>query len=186
MKRLRTILLSSTLILSLMPTSVFASAPTKEDIEYLGKGKVEVEFRQDVEYKNVKVSVKDSSGKTYRTTITKRDDDDIKFLVKNYKTAKTYHFTISGVRKEGTSSYGKVKGSFKIPSNTGNISASKAKSIALKHAGLTASKVHDLEVERENKNGKSYYEVNFETATKEYEYHISLKGKILFVEVERD
>lgn len=186
MKRLRTILLTSTLAIGLMPTSIFASAPTKEDIEYLGKGKVEVEFHQDVEYKNVKVSVKDSSGKTYRTTITKRDDDDIKFLVKNYKTAKTYHFTISGVRKMGTSSYGKVKGSFKIPSSAGNISSSKAKSIALKDAGLTASKVHDLDVEKENKNGKSYYEVSFETSTKEYEYHISLKGRILSKQVERD
>lgn len=183
-KRLRgisiTVILA--LLISVFPLQAIAAAPVKEDVEYLGKGKVEVEFHGDIQYKNPKVTVKDSNGKTYTAKIYHKCDDDIKFQVANYKTGKKYSFTISGLRQYGTSNYGKVTGTFKIPSAGSTITSSKAADIALKDAGLTRSKVYDLDIEKEG----SYYEVSFETAYYEYEYHISLKGKILSKEKERD
>ena len=43
-----------------------AEAPTVDSVEYKGSGKVEVEFYEDVSYKNTRVTVKDSSGRNYR------------------------------------------------------------------------------------------------------------------------
>lgn len=165
----------------------FATAPKKEEVKYLGSGCVEVEFYSDINYKKPTVTVKDSSGKKYTATIYKKGDDEIKFKVKNYKAGKTYKYTISGIKKVGTKTYGKVNGSFKIKAATsGNITAAKAKQIALNNAKLKASQVRDLDVEKEKKRGTTFYEVSFETKKYEYEYHISLKGKILYKEVERD
>ena len=46
--------LALAMILSLS-VNVFAAAPVIEDVEYEGRGLVEVEFKKDVRYKNVKV-----------------------------------------------------------------------------------------------------------------------------------
>ena len=48
------------------------------------------------------------------------------------------------------------------------------------------SQVRDLEVEKESEDGVTFYEVTFESGDYEYEYEISLKGKILWKEKERD
>lgn len=157
-----------------------------EKVKYLGKGKVEVEFRNDVDYKNVKVTVKDTSGKTYKTSVYKKDDDELRFKVKSYKTGKTYKFTITGVKKEGAKTYGKATGSFKIKKAATSITAAQAKAIALKDAGLTAAQVRDLEVEKDRDNGVTKYEVSFEAGGYDYDYDISLTGKILKKEKERD
>ena len=165
----------------------FAAAPYVDEVNYLGKGKVEVDFDEDAQYKDVKITVKDTSGKKYTAKIYKKTDDELRFKVENYKNGKTYKFTISGVREEHTSKYGKVTGKFKVPkSSSKNISASKAKSIALKDAKLKESEVYDLDVEKEREGGKTFYEVTFEAKGHDYEYDISLKGKILFKDVERD
>ena len=83
--------------------------------------------------------------------------------------------------------YGKVSGTFRInAASSGNITAAKAKEIALKDAGLKKSQVYDLEADKEKERGTTFYEVSFETKNYEYEYDISLKGKILKKEVERD
>lgn len=76
---------------------------------------MEVEFRKDVQYKSAKVTVKDSSGKTYTARITEKDEDDLTFKVSNIAAGKTYTYTISGVRAGRSGSYGKVTGTFKTP-----------------------------------------------------------------------
>lgn len=173
------------LVLSLTSAPAFASAPKTERVKYLGSGKVEVEFYQDVQYKQAKVTVKDSSGNTYSASIYDRDDDELKFKIKNYKKGKTYKFTISGIRQEYTSKYGKVTGSVKCPKDQGkNITAKQARDIALKDAGLKLSGVYDLEVEKERDDGVVKYEVSFKTKKWEYDYEISLKGAILHREKE--
>ena len=73
-----------------------ASAPKIEEIDYDGGGKVEVEF--------------------YRARIIKRDDDDIKFQINNYKKGMKYRFTIRGIAQRGSSNYTSVSGKVKIPS----------------------------------------------------------------------
>lgn len=94
------------------------AAPKVKKAEYEGKGRVEVDFKSKVKYKNVKVTVKDNKGATYSTTINEKDNDDLTFTIKNFKTGRTYTYTISGVKKNNESSYGKVTGKVTIPTPT--------------------------------------------------------------------
>lgn len=94
------------------------AAPKVKKAEYEGKGRVEVDFNSMVKYKNVKVTVKDNKGATYSTTINEKDNDDLTFTIKNFKTGRTYTYTISGVKKNNESSYGKVTGKVTIPTPT--------------------------------------------------------------------
>lgn len=113
------VVLSLSLVMSMcVVTSFGASSPPKiEKVSYEGGGKVDVDFYGKVNYKSPKVTVKDSSGKKYSATIVERDDDDLDFKVKNYKKGKKYKFSISGIKRAGTSGYTKVKGTFKIKSS---------------------------------------------------------------------
>lgn len=97
---------------SIMP--VFASAPT-HSAKYDGKGIVDIDFFQKVQYKNLKITVKDSSGKAYKAIVTDIDNNDIEFKIRNYKAGKKYTYKISGVRTRGTKKYGTVKGKVSIP-----------------------------------------------------------------------
>lgn len=94
------------------------AAPKVKKAEYEGKGRVEVDFNSKVKYKNVKVTVKDNKGATYSTKINEKDNDDLTFTIKNFKTGRTYTYTISGVKKNNESSYGKVTGKVTIPTPT--------------------------------------------------------------------
>lgn len=175
--------------MSFQMTPVMASAPSKEEVKYEGNGVVEVEFYGDVEWKNPKVTVKDTSGKSYKTSIIKYDDDEIDFKIKKYKKNKKYKFKISKVRKVGTTKYGTVKGSVKIPSDKGGISKAKAKDIALDNAvskyNIKRSTVNDYSIEKDYYKGKAIWEIEFDAKKKsggwfEYDYKISKSsGKIL-------
>jgi len=94
------------------------AAPKVKKAEYEGKGRVEVDFNSKVKYKNVKVTVKDNKGAAYSTKINEKDNDDLAFTIKNFKTGRTYTYTISGVKKNNESSYGKVTGKVTIPTPT--------------------------------------------------------------------
>ena len=173
-----------------------AKAPAKEEVKYNGEGKVEVEFVGDVQWKNAKVTVKDTSGKKYGVKITKKDDDEIKFTVKKYKYGKKYKFWIKGVREFDSGSYGTVKGSFKIPKKSTTISKAKAKSIAINNAVKTykikRNTVRDYDIEKDTFHGKAVWEVSFDAKKKsgawcEYEYKINRSsGKILYKEQDYD
>lgn len=91
------------------------AAPKVKEAEYEGNGRVEVEFGSKVNYKNVKVTVKDGSGKSYTTKIVEKDSDDLTFVIKNFAKGKTYTYTISGIKKRSEKSYGSLKGTVKIP-----------------------------------------------------------------------
>ena len=123
MKILKTNLLTVLFIVMtvLCTATVFATpctvgaAPDIKKIDYEGKGRIDIDFAQAVQYKNVKVTVKDANGKKYKLKINGRDSDDINFSISGYKAGKKYKFTISGIRVKGETKYGSVKGSFKIP-----------------------------------------------------------------------
>lgn len=100
--------------------SAFASAKVRK-VEYEGNGKVDVDFKGYVQYKNVKVIVKDTSGKKYTAKVTDKDRDDLNFKVTGVKSGKKYTFTIKGIRKKGETKYGSVKGSFRIPKKSHGI-----------------------------------------------------------------
>ena len=72
-------------------------------------------------------------------------------------------------------------------SSSKNIGRTKAKDIALKHAGLKASQVRDLEVELDKEGGKTHYDVDFEYNGYDYDYEIdAVSGKILKSRKEKD
>ena len=68
----------------------------------------------------------------------------------------------------------------KQPAKTEGITKADAKSIALKHAGLTADKIRDYDIEKDMEGGVLYYEIDFESGGYEYDYLIRVEdGKIL-------
>ena len=73
------------------------------------------------------------------------------------------------------------------PAASGDIGHAKAKSIALNHAGVSASKAYDMEIELDNEDGTLVYEVEFKFGGMEYSYEINAAtGAILKHEAELD
>ena len=157
MKRLFALLLAAALLLSAVPA--FAASASIRKVEYEGSGKVEVEFKKDVQYKSAKVKVTDSDGKSYTAKISDKDEDDLTFKVSSIAAGKTYKFTISGVRAGRSGSYGSVSGSFKTPS---------AKKVSIRSLDYDREdreleiefncdvQYKSLKVEVQDANGKSY------------------------------
>ena len=86
----------------------------------------------------------------------------------------------------GSGSSGGQTGSGSGTSST-DIGAEKAKSIALNHAGVSASQTTELKVERDTDDGVLEYEVEFKAGGKEYEYTIhGGTGQILKYESDWD
>ena len=68
-----------------------------------------------------------------------------------------------------------------------DIGAEKAKSIALNHAGVSASQTYEMKVEQDWDAGVLEYEVEFKAGGVEYEYTIhGGTGQILKYESDRD
>lgn len=112
----------------LFPTAAWAA--TKASIQkttYDGNGIVEIDFSRDVQYKNPKVTVKDSSGRTYKTSIRDKDEDDLEFSIKGFAKGKTYSYTISGIKGCGDSKYGNMSGKVSIPGASAKACIAKAK-----------------------------------------------------------
>ena len=73
--------------------------------------------------------------------------------------------------------------SSKVTSSSSNISASQAKEIALKDAGLKASQIYDYEIELDRDRGTLHYDVSFEYNGRDYDYEINAAtGKIISVD----
>ena len=181
------LVLAMMLTVGATPTFAASAAPKVEDVDYKGKGVVEVEFFGKVKYKNAKVTLKDNKGKKYKARILERDNDDIKFKIKNYKKGRTYKITITGVKKRGAAKYTKVKTKVSIKKTGKHITAAKAKAIALKNAGLKASQVYGMHVEKDYDDGRYVYEVEFNRGNYEYSYEIhATTGKILDKEIDYD
>jgi uncharacterized membrane protein YkoI len=175
--------------LLVMPVS--AAAPQKKGIKYEGYGKVELEFRSNVQWKNAKVTVKDSTGKAYSVKILNKDNDEIEFKILQFKQGQKYTCTVSGVRQGRSGSYGKVSGSVTIP--TTKVSESKAVSIALNDAvkkykiKKADAKGIDLDISRYR--GKKVFEIEFRAKKNgrmyEFEYKVDpTTGKILKREID--
>lgn len=175
--------------LLVMPVS--AAAPQKKSIKYEGYGKVELEFRSKVQWKNAKVTVKDSTGKAYSVKILNKDNDEIEFKILQFKQGQKYTCTVSGVRQGRSGSYGKVSGSVTIP--TTKVSESKAVSIALNDAvkkykiKKADAKGIDLDISRYR--GKKVFEIEFRAKENgrmyEFEYKVDpATGKILKREID--
>lgn len=113
-RRIIAALIALSAILPAAQPALAASASIKKT-EYEGAGRVEIDFRKDVQYKNLKLTVKDSSGKTYAAKVLEKDEDDLTFQVQNVQPGKKYSYTLSGVRAGRSGKYGKVSGKFSVP-----------------------------------------------------------------------
>ena len=142
MKKWIALLLTTAALLAAALPAFAASASIKKT-EYEGSGYVDVDFKSRVQYNNVKVTVRDSSGKTYKANITEKDSDDLTFKAVGISSGKTYTYTISGVRTGGSGSYGSVSGTFKTP---GSSSGSTAKKLSIKSLDYDAGD-RELEIE---------------------------------------
>lgn len=114
--RIRNMVCGAAVALGVMAAAVPAlAAPVISNAEYEGRGRVEVDFLNDVSYNNVNVEVRDSAGTVYSAVINERDDDDLTFTIENFKSDSTYSYTISGIREYGENSFGQVSGEVVIP-----------------------------------------------------------------------
>lgn len=77
---------------------------------------IELEFSGTVKRKaSSKVTVKDTSGKSYKTSIHDYDSNDLSLDVAGLKAGKTYTVTITNIKKSSASSYGTLSVKFTVP-----------------------------------------------------------------------
>lgn len=114
--------------------------------------------------------VKTLTATSYTATVSKSGGD--KFRVRAY------------VKFDGKGYFGDASDT--VVSGVKTISYSKAKSVALKNAGVSSADIFNYEAEYD-KEGKYYvYEIEFETKKYEYEYTINAEtGKVISKDVER-
>lgn len=152
----------------------------------------------------ISISLKDAGFKEADVTglhaELERDDGITIYDVDFYKDGKEYDYEIlaetgeilSPVKKPASTGNSSSGSSSSGSSSSGssaskNITKDEAISKALSHAGLKKSQVSRLRAELDRDDGKTVYEVDFETAEWEYEYEINAKtGKILKAEKDRN
>ncbi len=125
-------LLAAAMFFGAAPIPAEAKAPKVESVEFETGKRIDVDFKGKVQYNKVTVKVKDTSGKSYKTVITEKDNDSITVKVPTIKTGKDYRITVSGIRRKGTGAYGKVTAPLRI-------------------AGKNEVLVEDLEYDRSDK-----------------------------------
>lgn len=83
-----------------------ASTNLVKEVEFDNEDdEVSFDFRNNVTYNNVKVSITNNKGtKTYKTTIIEKDNDELSVRVKGLTEGKTYKYTISGVTEKASGS----------------------------------------------------------------------------------
>ena len=151
--------------------SISFAAVSAKSITYKGSGTVVVSYRSKVSYDDVSVSVKDNAGKSYNTSIKKKSDSSITFLIKSYKTGMTYNVSVSGV------SGGTVSGSFKIYSKSKAISIAKAN--AKKLSKIKTFK--NVKGKSSTYRGLSVWKVTFQANDRSYTYMVAQQtGKIIY------
>ena len=125
-------LFAAAILFGASPIQAEAKAPKVESVEFETGKKIDVDFTGKVQYKNVKVTVKDKAGNSYKTVDMDKGKDSITVRVPSIKAGKDYKVTVSGVRKKGTGAYGKVTAPLRI-------------------AGKNEVLVEDLEYDRSDK-----------------------------------
>ena len=116
---------------------------------------------------------------------------EVEFMANNtryeYKIALTSATVLESYGGSGSSGQSTGQSGSGSSTSSTDIGAEKAKSIALNHAGVSASQTTELKVERDTDDGVLEYEVEFKAGGKEYEYTIhGGTGQILKYESDWD
>lgn len=156
MKKLIAVLLVALLVASV---PVFAAQNDNIRVQYDGYGRVEVDFRKNVRYNEVKVEVKDSSGASVPAAVLDLDEDDLDFVVESLVPGEVYSFTITGVNYLLSGDAVPAEGSFRVPAE-GEITVKKVdydrddRELEVEFAGKV--EYEELQVIVEDANGKAY------------------------------
>lgn len=112
MKKLITIAIAAAMLLAL---PALAAVPEVFRAEYEGNGRVEIDFRNDVDYQNLEVTVTGPLGAPQNVTILELDDDELTFSIADILPETTYSYTVTGVREGRSGDYGSITGEFATP-----------------------------------------------------------------------
>lgn len=69
---------------------------------------------------------------------------------------------------------------------SGDIGLEEARRLAFSHAGISESQAHDIKAETDYDDGRKEYEIEFKYAGYEYDYVLSVDGKIISYDRDRD
>ena len=123
----------------------------------------------------------DESPAHYEVEITGRNGEEIEYKIDAYSGA------VIAVKREMADDDEASEGQPTKPGTVQDIGHSKAKSIALNHAGVDANTVYDMNIKMDAENGAIIYEVEFKSGNIEYDYEIdAATGAILKHEAEVD
>lgn len=112
MKKLITIAIAAAMLAAL---PALAAAPEVFRAEYEGFGRVEIDFRNDVDYRDLSVEVTDPQGIAQSVTILEMDDDDLTFSIDNILPETVYTYTVSGIREGRDGEFGSITGEIVTP-----------------------------------------------------------------------
>ena len=133
------------------------------------------DLADEIRYSEVDAEL-DESPAQYEVEITGQKGEEIEYKID------AYTGTILESKRET-----EEKTSAAQPTSSGDIGHAKAKSIALNHAGVSESKVYDMEIELDEEDGTLVYEVEFKSGGMEYSYEINAAtGAIVKQEAEPD
>lgn len=167
------ILLAMALLASTVPAAL-ADAAKKEVI---GTASAKTKALKDADLKESKV--------TFTKTKLKKEDGVRYYDIEFYTSSAEYEYEVHAYTgKILEKDVEKVK---KTTNKKSYIGVKKAKEIALKDAGLTASKVEFIKAKLDKEDKKRVYEVEFYQGNTEYDYTIdAYTGKILEWEMDYD
>lgn len=128
------------------------------------------------------IALKNAGLKASEVEFTKvkldKDDGVVVYEIEFYKGTREYSYEINA--KSGKILKKEIEKEKQERETNSYIGKSKAKQIALKHAGLKASEVDYIKVKLDKDDGVAVYEVEFYNKNKEYSYEINAKtGKII-------
>lgn len=136
-----------------------------------------------------KIALEHADLKSSQVDFTKvkldKDDGIYVYEVEFYYNSSEYDYEIHAVSGKILAYSYEVENYNSGNSGKSNISKTKAKEIALKHAGVKSSQADFTKVKLDKDDGVSVYEIDFNTDNAEYDYEIHAKtGEVLKAEYE--
>ena len=90
-----------------------SNKPTIKEVEFDARhDNLEIDFATAVQYRNLKVTVKDAAGKKLSVWNIEKDPDELDMDIDGMISGKKYTVTVSGVRVKGVGSYTSVSKTF--------------------------------------------------------------------------
>lgn len=100
------------------------------------------------------------------------DDDDAEYEVEFHHDGRAYHYEINGITGTILTTTWEAEDHIQIPETAQFINQGQAMAVALIHAGLTIEQVTFETIELDTEDDDFLYELEFYTATTEYEYEV--------------